>query len=90
MEKSGKLSCCARGGAWFNNCGDAGDAKFGFAGQALLNAAAFGEVRILKLLLDFARCDEDHETTEEHLPDQLDRPARRSVEHAGGVGSLFR
>ena len=24
-KTSGKLSCCARGGAWFKNCGDAGD-----------------------------------------------------------------
>ena len=23
--KTGKRSCCARGGAWFKNCGDAGD-----------------------------------------------------------------
>ena len=27
-KKSGKNSCCARGGAWFKNCGDAGDMKF--------------------------------------------------------------
>ena len=27
-KKSGKLSCCARGGAWFKNCGDAGERKF--------------------------------------------------------------
>ena len=27
-KKSGKLSCCARGGAWFKNCGDVGDSKF--------------------------------------------------------------
>ena len=25
---AGKRSCCARGGAWFKNCGDTGDAKF--------------------------------------------------------------
>ena len=24
-KKSGRHSCCARGGAWFKNCGDAGD-----------------------------------------------------------------
>ena len=29
IKKSGKLSCCARGGAWFKNCGDVGDTKFG-------------------------------------------------------------
>ena len=27
-KDSGQLSCCARGGAWFGNCGGAGDAKF--------------------------------------------------------------
>ena len=27
-KKSGKRSCCAPGGAWFKNCGDAGDIKF--------------------------------------------------------------
>ena len=27
-KKSGKLSCCARGGAWYKNCGDAGDSNF--------------------------------------------------------------
>ena len=27
-KKSGKLSCCARGGSWFKNCGDGGDSKF--------------------------------------------------------------
>ena len=30
MKKSGKPSCCARGGAWFKNCGDAGDPKFDY------------------------------------------------------------
>ena len=27
-KKSGERSCCARGGTWFKNCGDAGNAKF--------------------------------------------------------------
>ena len=27
-KKSGKRSCCARGGDWFKNCGDAGDTQF--------------------------------------------------------------
>ena len=26
--KAGKLSCCARGGAWFKNCGDVGETDF--------------------------------------------------------------
>ena len=29
MKKSGKLSCCARGGSWFGNCGSTGNAKAG-------------------------------------------------------------
>ena len=29
IKKSGKLSCCARGGAWFKQCGDVGDSSFG-------------------------------------------------------------
>ena len=28
FEKSGELSCCASGAAWFNNCGDDGDSGF--------------------------------------------------------------
>ena len=27
-KRSGKRSCCAPGGAWFKNCGNAGDTKF--------------------------------------------------------------
>ena len=29
IKKSGTRSCCARDGAWFKNCGDAGDKNFG-------------------------------------------------------------
>ena len=28
LKNSGKQSCCARGGAWFKNCGNDGDAQF--------------------------------------------------------------
>ena len=28
-KESGTRSCCARGGAWFEKCGDTGDTKFG-------------------------------------------------------------
>ena len=27
IPKSGKMSCCARGGSWFKNCGGAGNTK---------------------------------------------------------------
>ena len=29
IKKSGKLSCCGRGGSWFGNCGSAGNSKLG-------------------------------------------------------------
>ena len=28
IKKSGKMSCCGRGGSWFGNCGNVGDMKF--------------------------------------------------------------
>ena len=28
MTKTGKLTCCARKGAWFEKCGDDGDPNF--------------------------------------------------------------
>ena len=28
LKKSGQLSCCARGAAWFKKCGDPGDSRF--------------------------------------------------------------
>ena len=28
INKAGTRSCCGRGGAWFKNCGDAGDTNF--------------------------------------------------------------
>ena len=30
IKKSGKRSCCAGDGAWYNNCGDPGDSKFDY------------------------------------------------------------
>ena len=29
IQKSGRMSCCGRGGSWFGNCGSAGNAFFG-------------------------------------------------------------
>ena len=37
-KKSGKLSCCARGGTWFQNCGDPGDSKFEHTWNEGINA----------------------------------------------------
>merc|ERR1712147_508096 len=30
VKNSGKPSCCARGGAWFNKCGNPGDSNFDY------------------------------------------------------------
>ena len=29
FKKSGTVSCCAKGGAWFGDCGNDGDAEYG-------------------------------------------------------------
>ena len=36
--KDGKRSCCAPGGAWFMNCGDAGDSNFDHTWAEGINA----------------------------------------------------
>ena len=38
IKKSGKRSCCARGGDWFNNCGDDGERSFGHTWAAGIQA----------------------------------------------------
>ena len=54
-KKSSTLSCCARGGAWFKNCGDAGDTDFEHTWsegiQACKGFAASGLVKPTHLLL---------------------------------------
>ena len=58
INKSGKYSCCARGGAWFNNCGRAGDTTFGHTWTEGLKACksvaslGFGRGEITAVLLD--------------------------------------
>merc|ERR1712224_744320 len=31
FKKSGRVSCCAPGGAWYHNCGDGGDSNTGYS-----------------------------------------------------------
>ena len=45
MEKSGKLSCCGRGGSWFRHCGASGSAK--------LTRTWYEGIRVCKPRLDF-------------------------------------
>ena len=59
IKKSGKLSCCARGGAWFKKCGDAGDSKFDhtwFDGiQACTGVAGKVQVQPYRTTIDHTR-----------------------------------
>ena len=48
-SKSGKRSCCARGGAWFKNCGDAGDTEFGHTwAEGIQTCEHSGNLDVLK------------------------------------------
>ena len=54
IKKSGKLNCCARGGAWFKNCGAAGDSNAGHTwveGLQACNSSTSLAVQILGLLV---------------------------------------
>ena len=64
-RKSGKLSCCARGGAWFKKCGDVGDANFeytwtegfracniGFMGEPWFGIEAASQVNGERIILE--------------------------------------
>ena len=52
MKKSGKLSCCARGGAWFNNCGDTDDKNFDYTwGEGIQSCNGFAGSISVKLAL---------------------------------------
>ena len=48
IKKSGKRSCCARGGAWFKNCGTDDDTKFDHTWIEGINSCiAFGSSDLL-------------------------------------------
>ena len=58
-NKVGKYSCCARGGAWFKNCGDAGDTHFNHTWVEGIQAckhleASFSMNSSLQVMLDHA------------------------------------
>ena len=53
IKKSGKMSCCGRGGSWFGNCGSVGNANFDHTwhgGITVCKARQFGTALIQKLL----------------------------------------
>ena len=51
-KKSGKRSCCARGGAWFKNCGDdAGDSDFDHTWSEGMQACKSGWCFALSMLM---------------------------------------
>ena len=51
IKQSGKLSCCARGGAWFKKCGDAGDSNFEHTWVEGIQACKGKSPRVLILLI---------------------------------------
>ena len=44
LKKSGKRSCCARGGSWYNDCGPATELRFGHTWVEGLRACALNQV----------------------------------------------
>ena len=44
VKRSGKLSCCARGGAWFGKCGDPGDSEYAYTWLEGIEACESGWV----------------------------------------------
>ena len=42
VRKSGRLSCCARGGAWFQKCGDVADTNVGYTWAEGFRACDYG------------------------------------------------
>ena len=55
FEKSGRASCCAPGGAWFKNCGGAGNKKVGhrwIEGVEACNKRKFTRLRACRQILN--------------------------------------
>ena len=50
LKKSGKLNCCARGGAWFKNCGDVGHSNFDHTWAEGIQACKSKSVSLLRAL----------------------------------------
>ena len=51
LKKSGKHSCCARGGAWFKNCGDAGDSNFDHTWVEGIQACKYSKYLAVRIVL---------------------------------------
>ena len=49
IKKSGRQSCCARGGAWFKKCGDVGDTIFDHTWTEGIQACTSSEMRQIML-----------------------------------------
>ena len=47
IQKSGKASCCARGGSWFGHCGSAGGAKVVHTWVEGIRACEVQQVRVV-------------------------------------------
>ena len=59
FKKSGKSSCCAPGGAWFNNCGNSGSSKFAHTWSEGMQACT-GVAEKVQVQLPYHTTNENH------------------------------
>ena len=83
IKKSQKLSCCARGGAWFNKCGEEGDSNFdhtwaegkaackGFAGLLLNEAQGQDSQRRETTLIQLGTTRDSHALRKQAITDSI-------------------
>ena len=56
LKKEGKLSCCARGGAWFKQCGKPGDSKYDHTWSDGIQACQNRTLDVCTLILKQKSC----------------------------------
>ena len=59
-KQSGKLSCCAGGGAWFKKCGDFGNSNFDHTWVEGIQACKGRSPKVLILLVTLFQCESCH------------------------------
>ena len=88
-KKSGKHSCCGRGGAWFKNCGDAGNSKFGHTwAEGIQTCRGFGTPAPVKtpLRVVLHRMGDIAYSLNTAQPRNI--PQRQTVFHLGSMSNI--
>ena len=69
IGKSGKRSCCGRGGSWFKNCGDTGSTKLHFTWYEGIQTctAPSQSTALIGLQLNGARQQDTHSLQEDDV-----------------------